>query len=287
MGRLAVQDNHTLNAGLDGVDAGLDLRDHAAGNRTVLDEGAGLRDGEFLDEFLVLVKNAGNIREKQQTRGVKRTGNGAGKCIGVDVVGCAIAAGRDGGDNRNHLRFGKQIEQGAVDFHHFADKTEIEHALDVAVWVDHRLFCLFGEDHVAILTAQADGPFAGLVDEGDDFLVDRAGQNHFNDLDRLGVGNAQAALELRFNAHLAQHRTDLRTAAMHDDGVDAGLLQKGDVFRESLPERGITHGVTAIFYHDGLVFVFLHERQSLCEQPRLSFAFGRRHLKTSVCGCGR
>ncbi|MNE45660.1 hypothetical protein D3C80_1399570 [compost metagenome] len=73
---------------------------------------------------------------------------------------------------------------------------------------------------------------------------------------------------------------------MHDDGVDAGLLQQGDIFRESLAECRIPHGVTTIFYHDGLVLVFLHEGQSLCEQPRLSFAFGSSHGKTSVCGCG-
>ena len=38
MGRLAVEDDNALHAGLDGVDAGFDLRDHAAGNRAVGDQ---------------------------------------------------------------------------------------------------------------------------------------------------------------------------------------------------------------------------------------------------------
>jgi hypothetical protein len=58
----------------------------------------------------------------------------------------------------------------------------------------------------------------------DDLLVDRAGQHHLDDLDRLLVGDAQAALELRFDAHLGQHGADLRAAAMDDDRIDAGLL---------------------------------------------------------------
>lgn len=211
----------------------------------------------------------------------------AGEGIGIDVVGGAVTAGSDGRDDRDHLRFGKQIEQGAVDFHDFTDETEIEHALYIAVGIDNGLFRLFREDHVAVLTTETDGPFARLVDEGDDFLVDRAYQNHFNNFDGLGIGDAQATLEFRFNAHLRQHRTDLRAAAMHDDGVDAGLLQQGDVFRESFAKRGIAHGVTAIFHHDCLVFVFLHEGQGLREQPCLNFAFGRSHRKTSVYGGGR
>ena len=93
---------------------------------------------------------------------------------------------------------------------------------------------LFGEHHVAVLAAQPDRPLALGVDQRHDLLVDRAGQHHLDDLDRLLVGDAQAALELRFDAHLGQHRADLRPAAMHDDRIDAGLLEQRDVAREGL-----------------------------------------------------
>ena len=39
---------------------------------------------------------------------------------------------------------------------------------------------------------------------------------------------------------------------MHDDRIDAGLLQKCDVARKGAPEFGISHGVTAIFHDDRL-----------------------------------
>ena len=43
MGGLAVQDDHALDAALDRLDAGLDLGDHAAGDRAVLDQRMRLR----------------------------------------------------------------------------------------------------------------------------------------------------------------------------------------------------------------------------------------------------
>ena len=122
---------------------------------------------------------------------------------------------------------GEQVDERAVDLDRFADKAEIEHALDIAVGIDHLLVRLFGKDHVAVLAAKADGPFALGIDQRDDLLVDRTGQDHFDDLDGLFVGDAQAALEPRFDAHLFEHVPDLRPAAMHDDGVDLGLFQAG------------------------------------------------------------
>ena len=68
---------------------------------------------------------------------------------------------------------------------------------------------------------------------------------------------------LRFDAHLGQHRADLRAAAMHDDRIDAGLLQQRDVAGEGLAELDVAHGVAAIFHHDGLVLVALHVGQRL------------------------
>src|SRR5690606_38487142 len=66
-------------------------------------------------------------------------------------------------------------------------------------------------------------------------------------------------------------------AAMHDDGIDAGLLQEGDIGREGFAEFGVTHCVAAIFHHDGLVLVALHVRQRLRQKFRLKFAVGSGH----------
>src|SRR5690606_527033 len=132
-------------------------------------------------------------------------------------------------DHGNHLGAGKQIEERAIDLDRLADKAEIEHALDIALGVFYGLLGLFGVDHITVLAAQTDRPFALGAYQGDDLPVDRSGQNHLDDLDCFLIGDAQTALELRLDSHPGQHRADLRAAAVYDDWVDAGLLEKRDV----------------------------------------------------------
>jgi hypothetical protein len=102
-------------------------------------------------------------------------------------------------------------------------------------------------------------------DQRHDLLVDGAGKNHFNDLDGLLVGDAKT-LELRFNAHLVEHRADLQATAMYDDRIDARLLQQRDIARESLAQSVVAHGMAAIFHDNGLVLVTLHVRQRARQQ---------------------
>jgi len=71
---------------------------------------------------------------------------------------------------------------------------------------------------------------------------------------------------------------------VHDDRVDAGLLEKRDVAGESLAELRVAHCVTAIFHHDGLVLVALHVGQGLNEKAGLVFAFGLGHGGLSGMG---
>ena len=181
-----------------------------------------------------------------------------------------VPARSDRRDHRDHFRLREQVEKRTVDFHRLADETEVENALDVGIGVGHGLGRLFGIDHVAVLAAQADRPFALGIDHPDDVLVDRTGQNHFDDLDGLFVGHAQATLEAGFDPHLGQHRGDLRTAAVNDDRVDAGLLEKCDILRERLAEGCVAHGMTTIFHHDRLVLVALHVGQGFGQEPGLN-----------------
>ena len=122
---------------------------------------------------------------------------------------------------------------------------------------------LLGGDHVAVLAAQADGAAALGVDEADDLLVDRAGQHHFDHLDRGLVGDAQAIDEFRLDAELVQHGADLRPAAMHHHRIDAGLFEQNHVAGEIARDRFVAHGVAAIFHHDDGVIVMQHVRQRL------------------------
>ncbi|VVT31440.1 hypothetical protein RHIZ404_230294 [Rhizobium sp. EC-SD404] len=272
MGDLAVQDDDAFDARFDSLDAGLDLRDHAAGNRAVGYQRARLGDRQFLDQLAGFVEHARNVGEKQEARRVERACDGAGKGIGIDVVGVPVAARSDGGDHGDHFRFRQKVEKRTVDLDHFADKSEIENPLDIAVRIDDGLLGLLGEHHVPVLAAETDRPLALGVDERDDFLVDGPCQHHLNDLDRLLVSDAQTAFEFRFDAHLRQHRADLRSTTMDDDGIDAGLLQKRDVAGESLAQRSVAHRMSAIFDDDRAVLVALHVGECLRQQFRFDLA---------------
>ena len=62
----------------------------------------------------------------------------------------------------------------------------------------------------------------------------------------------------RLDAQLGQHGADLRAAAMHDDRVDARLLEQRDVAGETPGRAPVAHGMAAIFHHDRPVLVALH-----------------------------
>ena len=49
--------------------------------------------------FLRLVEHAGHVGQQQEPLGLERAGDGAGKSVGIDVVGAAV---RRGGDRRQH-----------------------------------------------------------------------------------------------------------------------------------------------------------------------------------------
>jgi hypothetical protein len=62
---LAVENDDALDALVERLDAGFDLRDHAARNRAVGDEPARVGERELLDEFLRFVEDARHIGEQQ------------------------------------------------------------------------------------------------------------------------------------------------------------------------------------------------------------------------------
>ena len=70
-------------------------------------------------------------------------------------------------------------------------------------------------------------------------------------------------------SQLLQHAGDLRPAAVHDDRVDARLLEVDDVLREGLGQPGVAHGVAAELDDDGLLVVANQVRQRLGQDARL------------------
>src|ERR1051326_996563 len=74
---LAVENDHTLDAALQRIDAVLDLGDHAARNGAVGNQAARLVDRQLLDELLRLVEHARHVGQQQKTLGLERAGEGA------------------------------------------------------------------------------------------------------------------------------------------------------------------------------------------------------------------
>ncbi len=157
------------------------------------------------------------------------------------------------------------VEHGRVDLVRLADEAEVDDFLDIGTGIDHGAGDLAREHHVAVLAAKADRLAAGLVDEADDLLVDRAREHHLDDLDRRRVGDAQAAGEFRLDAEPLEHVADLRPAAVHDHRIDGGLLQQHDVAGEAPRHLLLAHGMAAVFHDDDLLVVALHVRQRFGE----------------------
>ena len=97
--------------------------------------------------------------------------------------------------------------------------------------------------------ADRDRLVAGLaVDRRDEVAVDLADQHHADDLERLGVGDAKAVLELRLLADAAKHRVDLRPAAMDEHAAHADAAQQQHVLRQR--EVGLAVDRRAAELHD-------------------------------------
>ena len=100
----------------------------------------------------------------------------------------------------------------------------------------------------------------------------------------------QAGGEFGFDAEPLQHGGDLRAAAVHDDGVDRGLLQEHDVAGKGFRHVLGSHRVSAIFDDDGLLVIFLHMRQRFRQDAGLieRADFGRvgheADLTGAICG---
>jgi hypothetical protein len=148
------------------------------------------------------------------------------------------------------------VEHLGIDLVGLADIAEIDRLLDVRIRIAGGAGDLGRLDHVAVLAAQADRLAAGGVDEADDLLVDRAGEDHLDDLHRLLVGDPEAVDELALDAELGQHLADLGPAAVDDHRIDAGLFQHHDVAGEGARAALVAHGMAAIFHHDDLLVVF-------------------------------
>ena len=127
-----------------------------------------------------------------------------------------------------------------------------------------------------VLAGQPDGDRAVLVEQPDELTADLAGEHHPHDVHDLGGGDPQPAPELALQAEPVEHRRDLRTAAVHDDGAQAGIPQERDVLGEGGLEAVVDHGVAAVLDDDERAAELLEPGQRLDEGLGLALGDAQR-----------
>lgn len=100
------------------------------------------------------------------------------------------------------------------------------------------------------------------VNGGDQIAIDFADQHHADNFQRLGIGHPQPVAELRLLADPAQHRVDLRPAAMHQHAAHPDRAEQQHVLRQ----RAVAFGIDcrpAELHHHRLAGEFLDIGQRL------------------------
>lgn len=261
----AVDDAGGLDPVAYGVQAALHLGHHAAGQlgQQLLQLGGGEPADHVVAVGPVLVQPL-HVGEDHQRLGVQRGGECGGGGVRVDVVDVVVVGGPgDGGDDRDAAVVEQGLDGAGVDGGDLADPADVDElAVDGGP-------VLYGGDGVGVLAGHADGERPVLVEQADQLALDLAGEHHAYDVHRLGRGDAQAGLELADQAVLVELCADLGAAAVHDDGLEAGVPQEDDVLGEGGLQFLVDHGVSAELDDDGLAVVPGQPGQRLDEDLRL------------------
>ena len=147
VGHAAVEDVGRADAAVDGVQAGVDLGDHAAAEGAVVDEPLQGRPADATDEAAGVGdvgQQALDVGEVDELLGAERLGDRAGHRVGVDVVGLPGGVGADGGHHRDEVLGQEPLEDGRVDRVDVADEAEVGVAS-------------LGHDQPGVLARQAHG----------------------------------------------------------------------------------------------------------------------------------
>jgi hypothetical protein len=187
-----------------------------------------------VSRFAVAVEHAHRVGHQHELLGCERLGELSRDEIGVDVVGDAVGADADRRDHGDEVARVEELDQLGIDALDLSDEADVDGLLVVGLALQQHLSRV---DERAVLPRQSDRLAAVLVDEADDFLVELA-EHHLDDVHHALVGDAHPLPELALDSHLLQQVADLRSAAVHDDGIHADELQHDDVAREPALSAG-------------------------------------------------
>src|SRR5262249_186645 len=147
--------------------------------------------------------------------------------VGIDIVRLSVLSGANRRDHRDEVRFGQSIDHTGIHPHHFADQSNIVRCgrLSILGNCDQHLP---GHNHFSIFAAEPNRLPPLTIDECDPFLIDFS-QDHLHHFHGGGVGDAHASYEMRSDAELLEHLTDLGPAAVDHNRVHADELEEHDV----------------------------------------------------------
>ena len=165
----------------EGGERGPDLGHHAAGDDAAVDEVLRLGDGQAVELVAVGVADAVDIGQQDQLPRPE-AGRDAGRgVIGVDVADDALGVAGERRDDRHLAADQDRVEQVAPQPGHAGHQPELRDPL--------------GDEQAAVDAGQTDGIDPEVAQPRDQLAVDDAAQDRRGDLEALGVGHAQAALE--------------------------------------------------------------------------------------------
>ena len=222
----AVDDVREADALIDRVGAGAKLGDHALADAFMLDPLAKLGGGQPRDQaglVLDILEQARRGGQIDDLLRLHRHGDRPRRLVGVDVVGLAVRIRRR--PSRRPASARRRAGGGAASARTSVTLPTKPSAESRGVTVSRPA------SSPDTPTATGSSPASRLIVR-DEVAVDLADQHHADDLERLGVGDAKAVAELRLLADPAQHRVDLRPAAMDEHAAHADAAQQQHVLRQ-------------------------------------------------------
>ena len=285
MGHPAVEDVRLRRPALERPQRRFDLRQHPTVDHAGAHQALGLLPGERAHQRAVRAEDSLHVGEVDQLLGAQRRGHLARDQVRIDVVGRAVAPHADRRDHGDEPVVLEETDGLRVDLLDLADEADV-HLLAAREPVAAPPCA----EEAGVLPRQADGLAAVVVDEPDDLLVDLADEDHLDDLDRLGVGDAHAPDEARLLAEPLHQRADLGPAPVHDDRLKAHEAQEDHVEREGLIEVGALHRGAAVLDDDRLAAKLPDVRERL-EQDLRALRVGHRLVspgpreRRAVTGC--
>ena len=213
-----------------------------AGDDAGLDEVLGLGDGERVELPAVGVADAVDVGQEHELAGAEPGGDAGGGIVGVDVADDAVGVAGERRHDRDLAADEDRVEQVAAQAGDAGHEPELGDAL--------------GEEQPAVDAGQPDRIDAEVAQPRDELAVDDAAQDGRGDLERLGVGDAQAALEPARDAEPLEPLGDALAAAVDEhhgpSTRDRGHVRQhlgllGDRGATELDDEDLAHVVYSLF----------------------------------------